>query len=116
MPAPMLTRLARLPLDDYLAALGVFLDRINAGHVLALLLSAAASWWLYVPLHELAHAWGCQLGGGSVSKLEIDAMYGAALLQRVFPYVSVGSEYAGRLSGFDTHGSDATYLLTDFLP
>jgi hypothetical protein len=112
----MLTRLARLPLDDYLAALGVFLDRVSPVHLLALLLSAAASWWLYVPLHELAHAWGCQLGGGTVSKLEIDAVYGAALLQRVFPYISVGSEYAGRLSGFDTHGNDGTYLLTDFLP
>jgi hypothetical protein len=112
----MLTRLARLPLDDYLAALGVFLDRVTPVHGFMLLLSAAASWWVYVPLHELAHAWGCQLGGGSVTKLEIDAVYGAALLQRVFPYVSIGSEYAGRLSGFDTHGNDATYLLTDFLP
>lgn len=112
----MLGRLARLPLDDYLAALAVFLDRVSPLHVLALLGAAAASWWVYVPLHELAHAWGCQLGGGSVTKLEIDAVYGAALLQPFFPYISVGSEYAGRLSGFDTHGNDATYLLTDSLP
>ncbi|MDX2169502.1 MAG: hypothetical protein SF182_20705 [Deltaproteobacteria bacterium] len=112
----MLRRLARLPLDDYLAALGVFFDRFTPLHALALVLSAGASWWVYVPLHELAHAWGCQLGGGSVSTLEIDAIYGAAWLQRLFPYVSVGSDYAGRLSGFDTHGSDATYLLTDLLP
>ena len=33
-----------------------------------------------------------------------------------FPFVVVGSDYAGQLSGFDTHGSDLTYLLTDFLP
>jgi hypothetical protein len=56
------------------------------------------------------------LGGGSVSELDIDPLYGAALLQRVFPYVHVGSDYAGQLRGFDTHGNDVTYLLTDFLP
>jgi len=112
----MLLRLARLPFDDYLAALSVMLDHLTPGRALAFALSAVATWWLYVPLHELAHAYGCLLGGGTVTKLEIDGIYGAALLQRVFPFVSVGSEYAGRLSGFDTGGSDATYLLADFLP
>ncbi len=106
----------RLPVDDYVAALG----RLAAGRGwprLAVLAGAAVlSWWVYVPLHELAHAFGCLLGGGSVSRLDLDPIYGAALLQRVFPFVSVGSEYAGQLTGFDTRGSDVTYLLTDFLP
>jgi hypothetical protein len=79
-------------------------------------LSFVASWWIYVPIHELLHVAGCLLGGGEVTRLEIDPIYGAALLQRVFPFVTVGSDYAGQLTGFDTHGSDLTYLLTDFLP
>jgi hypothetical protein len=74
--------------------------------------SLLLSWWVYVPIHELAHAWGCLLAGGEVTRLEIDWIYGASLLARVFPYVTVGSEYAGRLSGFDNRGSDLTYLVT----
>lgn len=109
-------RWLRLPIDDYLAALVVLLDRVTAGRAVAFGLAAVATWWIYVPVHELAHAAGCLLGGGTVQELEIDAIYGAAWLQRWFPFVTVGSEYAGRLSGFDTGGSDATYLLTDFLP
>jgi hypothetical protein len=105
-----------LPLGDFLAAL----DRFAAAwrwRTIALLAAAAVlTWWVYVPLHELAHAWGCVLGGGRVSELDIDPLYGAALLQRVFPFIHAGSDYAGQLRGFDTHGSDATYLLTDFLP
>ncbi len=78
--------------------------------------SLLAAWWVYVPLHELAHAWGCLLAGGQVTRLEIAEVYGAAWLARVFPYVTVGSEYAGRLSGFDTRGSDLVYLVTCALP
>jgi hypothetical protein len=114
--ARSLFHLLILPVDDYVAAL----DRLTVGwrwSRLAVLAGAAVlSWWIYVPLHELAHAWGCLLGGGSVSELDIDPVYGAALLQKVFPFVHVGSDYAGQLHGFDTHGSDAVYLLTDFLP
>ena len=112
----LLWRLLRLPVDDYLAALVPFGEQFTAGRFCALLASAVACWWVYVPLHELAHAYGCLLGGGTVTQLDIDAMYGAALLQGIFPFVHVGSEYAGRLSGFDTGGNDATYLLTDLLP
>lgn len=79
-------------------------------------LSFVVSWWIYVPVHELLHVAGCLLGGGEVTRLEVDPIYGAALLQRIFPFVAVGSDYAGQLTGFDTHGSDLTYLLTDFLP
>ena len=74
------------------------------------------SWHIYVPLHELLHALGCLLGGGTVTVLEIAPQYGAAWLQQWFPFIQVGSEYAGRLSGFDTGGSDAVYLLTVFMP
>ena len=78
--------------------------------------SLLVTWWLYVPIHELAHAWGCLLAGGQVTRLEIGEIYGAAWLALVFPYVTVGSEYAGRLSGFDTRGRDLIYLATCALP
>lgn len=106
----------RLPVDDYLDALGHSLGEARALPLLVMVLSVAASWWIYVPVHELLHVAGCRLGGGEVSRLEIDPIYGAALLQRFFPFVAAGSDYAGQLTGFDTGGSDLTYLLTDLLP
>lgn len=105
-----------LPIGDYLAALDRLIVAWRWSRLAVLVASAMLSWWIYVPVHELAHAWGCLLGGGSVSQLDIAPIYGAALLQRVFPFVRVGSDYAGQLRGFDTYGSDATYMLTDFLP
>lgn len=111
-----LLAIVRRPLDDYVAALTRFAAAWNVPRLLLLIGGAIASWFVYVPLHELAHAYGCMLGGGSVTRLEIDPIYGAALLQRFFPFVSVGSDYAGQLTGFDTHGSDLTFLLTDYLP
>lgn len=111
-----LRSLVLLPVDDYVLALTRFAAGWRWPRLALLIVAAALSWWIYVPLHELAHAFGCMLGGGSVSRLDIDPIYGAALLQRVFPFVSPGSEYAGQLTGFDTRGSDLTYLLTDFLP
>lgn len=97
-----------------MAALAAFFPRWRWPYAVILLASAALSWWVYVPLHELAHAYGCILGGGTFSQLDIAPEYGAALLQRLFPFVSVGSDYAGQLRGFE--GSDVAYLLTDFLP
>ena len=79
-------------------------------------LAIAIGWIVYVPIHELLHALGCAATGGSVSELQIQAIYGGALLARVFDFVVVGGEYAGRLSGFDTHGSDVVYLATVFMP
>ena len=109
--------LLRLPLDDYLAALEVLLRGSRAWLCGAVaLIAAAVAWWIYLPAHELLHAFGCLAGGGTVTRLEIDAMYGAAWLQRIFPFITVGSRYAGQLTGFDTHGNDLTYLLTDALP
>ncbi|MCH8251529.1 MAG: hypothetical protein IID36_03645 [Planctomycetes bacterium] len=80
------------------------------------LTSFVACWFIYVPIHELLHVAGCVITGGSVSELQIAAKYGAALLAKVFPFVVTGGDYAGRLTGFDTKGSDFIYFATDFLP
>ena len=79
-------------------------------------IAGVVTWWLYVPAHELLHALGCAVTGGTVKELQIAPAYGAALLARVFPFVTAGGAYAGRLTGFDTHGSDFVYLATDGLP
>lgn len=76
----------------------------------------AAAWWVYVPIHELLHALACRAAGGRVWRLEIAAAYGGRLLARWLPWVSAGGDYAGRLAGFDTGGSDAVYLATDLGP
>ena len=111
-------RIVREPLDDYFAAI----DRLRnapmnvlSGFALALA-ALVITWFAYVPLHELLHAWGCLVAGGSVSRLDIAPEYGGTLLAKVFPYVRSGSEYAGQLSGFDTHGSDLIYLSTVLAP
>ena len=82
----------------------------------ALALGLVAGWFVYVPLHELLHAAGCAATGGTVSRLEIAPLYGGSLLARLFPWVVSGGDYAGRLSGFDTGGSDLVYLATDLAP
>jgi len=105
-----------LPFEDFFSGLESCLARLSYSTLLVLIVSFIISWWVYVPIHELGHAFGCILGGGSVSKLEISPMYGAAFLKEIFPFISVGSEYAGQLTGFDTKGSDLIYLLTDFFP
>ncbi len=75
-----------------------------------------AGFWIYVPLHELGHAFACLLAGGTVSELEISPLYGGSILARWIPWVTAGGDYAGRLSGFDTGGSDLVYLATDLGP
>jgi len=82
----------------------------------ALLGGLAAGWWIYVPIHELLHAAGCAAAGGEVHQLEIARLYGGSVLSRWFDFVVPGGEYAGRLSGFDTHGSDWIYGITVFFP
>jgi hypothetical protein len=104
------------PLQDYTAALEAAFPRFLPTSALAIVGGFAVSWWIYVPIHELLHAYGCILTGGEVTRLEISPEYGAAWLQTIFPFVAVGSDYAGQLTGFDTHGNDAIYLATDFLP
>lgn len=109
-------RLFVAPFTDLFAGLQRSTDAIGGRALLLLLVACAAGWWLYVPVHELMHAWGAQLGGATVTRLDIDPIYGARLLQRIFPYVQVGSAYAGQLAGFDTHGSDLAYAMTVFFP
>ena len=116
-------RRAARALGAHLASAGTDLlrglERVLDGRAARLLLVAAglaAGWWIYVPLHELFHAWGCLAAGGRVSRLEIDPLYGGALLSRIVPFVVSGGAYAGRLSGFDTRGSDLVYFATDCAP
>jgi hypothetical protein len=106
------------PFRELLAALdGLLAPPARSGATLAKTgAGLLAGWWLYVPVHELAHAFGCLAAGGEVTRLEIDAIYGAKLLEPLVPFVRSGSEYAGRLSGFDTHGSDLVYLATVLAP
>jgi hypothetical protein len=110
------TSLLTLPFDDFIAALGTCIQKFSIVSAIVLILAFIVSWWAYVPVHELGHAFGCLLGSGTVTRLEIAPMYGASLLKNIFPFVSTGSDYAGQLTGFDTHGSDLTYLFTVFFP
>jgi len=75
-----------------------------------------AAWFVYVPIHELLHCYGCIWTGGTVTELELQAHYGGNLLKPYFPFIVTGSDYAGRLSGFDTAGNDWIYLATVFGP
>jgi hypothetical protein len=106
--------LIKAPIIDYL-------DALDAGagstrDLVVIVLWATLSWWIYVPIHELLHAYGCLWSGGEVSRLEISPWYGANLLQHWFPFVASGSDYAGQLTGFDTKDSDLIYLATVLLP
>ncbi|GAB4194384.1 MAG: hypothetical protein Tsb002_25880 [Wenzhouxiangellaceae bacterium] len=104
------------PWNDYLRLLQLLSKEFNITNVLMLIVGVGVGWWIYVPIHELFHAWGCQLSGGSVGRLEISPEYGAAWLQQYFPYVAVGSDYAGQLVEFDTFGSDRIYAVTVLAP
>ncbi len=84
--------------------------------LLAILAGLTVGWWLYVPIHELLHALACVLAGGTVTRLEIRPEYGGALLARFLPFVVPGSEFAGRLAGFETGGSSPIFLATDLGP
>ncbi len=105
-----------MPITDYLQILDAYPKGLKLWDLIGIFSFLIAAWFVYVPIHELLHAAGCLLSGGTVSQLEIAPEYGAAFLQQFFPFVSVGSEYAGRLSGFDTHSSDSIYLITVFFP
>ncbi len=94
------------------------MDRCLDGFRDLLLIAAGlvTGWWLYVPVHELLHAVACVATGGTISRLEIDPLYGGQFLARLLPFVESGGDYAGRLAGFDTGGSDLVYLATVFGP
>lgn len=104
------------PWNDYLRLLQLLAKEFSIARLFLLLAGFVAGWWIYVPLHELFHAWGCQLTGGTVGRLEISPEYGAAWLQQYFPYVAVGSDYAGQLVEFDTFDNDWIYAATVFAP
>ncbi|HSR49774.1 MAG TPA: hypothetical protein VLV83_03040 [Acidobacteriota bacterium] len=104
------------PFNEFLELFEAHLRTGGMRALLGILAGLLAGWWIYVPLHELLHAWGCLASGGQVERLEIDPLYGADFLARLFPYVHSGSAYAGRLSGFDTGGSDWTYAVTIAAP
>jgi hypothetical protein len=118
-------RLLRRLLAPYRAAADLLLDAaeailaksrpiwLSAG---AIFFATIASWWVYVPVHELLHAFGCRAAGGRVTELRIAPLYGGRLLSLVFPFVRAQGEYAGRLEGFDTGGSDLVYIATDLTP
>ena len=104
------------PLNDFLSAMEHSLRESPGLHTGIILGCLLLSWWIYVPVHELLHALGCVISGGSVTRLDLSPVYGAVFLKKIFPFISPGSEYAGQLKGFDTSGSDLTYLITVFLP
>ncbi len=91
-------------------------DESFAKTFIPLLLVVAVVWWVTVPVHELMHVAGCLLCGGAVEKLTVQAVYGGGLLEKLFPFVESGGDYAGRLAGFDTRGSDVCYFVTSFFP
>ena len=84
----------------------------GVGGLVRIFLGLLVGWWVYVPLHELLHAGACLAAGGTVETLEISRWFGGDLFAAWIPFVVAGSEYAGRLSGFDTGGCDLVYLLT----
>ncbi|MEM8960767.1 MAG: hypothetical protein AAGD38_04750 [Acidobacteriota bacterium] len=103
------------PVFDVLGGLDRCLDRGMLGLVM-IFVGLFLGWWLYVPVHELFHAWGCLLAGGEVTRLEIDPLYGGAILAAWIPWVAAGSDYAGQLVGFDTYGNDWIYIVTVVAP
>ena len=105
------------PVDDVLAGLEAMVKVKNPFRALAPpLISILIVWFLYVPIHELLHVLGCVITGGEVIRLEMSPIYGAALYAKVFPFIHSGSDYAGQLTDFNTHGSDFCYFVTDFMP
>jgi hypothetical protein len=105
-----------LPFEDFLSGLERSIGKSAPINIAVIVVIFVISWWIYVPVHELFHAFGCISGGGTVTELEISPKYGGEILQKILPFVSSGSDYAGQLTGFDTRGSDLIYLLTDFFP
>ncbi len=109
--------LLRKLIDDLALSLGHLADARRPAVAMAVMVAGlVVTWFIYVPIHELLHVLGCVATGGSVSVLEVAPQYGGALLARWFPFVVSGGDYAGRLSGFDTNGSDLIYLATVFMP
>ncbi len=80
--------------------------------LIRIMVGLICGWFVYVPVHELLHVAGCLLGGGTVTTLQIQPLYGGTILESIFSFVEAGGDYAGRLSDFDTGESDWVYALT----
>lgn len=78
------------------------------------MISLAAAWHMYVPVHELLHVLACRLCGGSVEVLALKPRYGAHLLAKIFPFVVPESDYAGQLKGFKVPGAGAHAFVSLF--
>lgn len=117
MPADLLIRRTLLlPLRDLYFGLERVLARQGGWGLVGAVAALLAGFWIYVPLHELGHAVSCLLAGGEVTRLEVAPLFGGGLLAHWIPWVVAGGDYAGRLSGFSTGGSDLVYLATDLGP
>lgn len=107
----------REPVDNVLRCLDPIMRVRSPWRAMGpMVIAMAVTWFVYVPIHELLHVYGCIWTGGEVTRLELAAHYGANLLKPYFPFIESGSDYAGQLTGFDTKGSDAIYLATVFGP
>ena len=104
--------------EDLKRALAMLLTKEpTVSGVAAAIVSLTLSWTFYVPVHEMMHVAGCLATGGSVTEVRLAPIYGGTILAALFPFVTdAGSGYPGRLTGFDTHGSDLCYLATDLAP
>ena len=114
---PILRPFFRRPVDDILTGLGhIMMGKRPRADMALMVIAMIVTWFVYVPIHELLHAFACLATGGDVSRLDISAHYGGTLLAEWIPWVSSGSDYAGQLTGFNTFGNDWIYLATDFGP
>lgn len=106
-----------LPIEDVLGGLEPLVRVKSPFRALGPpMISVIVIWFLYVPPHEIYHVSGCLIAGGYVDRLEMSAIYGASYYAKIFPFIHTGSDYAGQLTGFDTHGSDFCFFVTDFMP
>jgi hypothetical protein len=71
-----------------------------ARRLLLVVLLAGMAWWVYVPLHELAHAGACVSCGGEVRRMTLAPIYGGSLAARRFDWIDDRTPYAGQLADF----------------
>jgi hypothetical protein len=91
------------------------LERATAGprpglRLALIVVLAVGTWWIYVPLHELAHAGACLSCGGEVRRMTLAPGYGGSIAARHFDWIDDETPYAGQLADFTTGGSDLCYL------
>ena len=57
----VLVRIVARPIGDWLDALHACVGEGHRARIAVIMSVLLLSWWVYVPVHELAHAWGCLL-------------------------------------------------------